>query len=227
MVSVQCTCSFWKYFILLNKLLLGRGREPLLIFWMLPICSSLNIRARWDFQSQNHDPAPMYFNVKLNFKASLFSSTFWFERSFRWGNAILVFWPSGWENSSKTVQKNAILKNWPKIHSKVINAWIKCLVYHFGGCFAGFLESVLTFGRPKCHFLALKNGHFWQKCPLSSAKKWHFERPSVPNSTGGLRGALKKMAKIGLLDQLGVGVLTESQLFGQLCQNKNLPCNWP
>ena len=63
------------------------------------------IRARWDFQSQNHDPAPMYFNVKLNFKASLFSSTFWFERSFRWGNAILVFWPSGWENGSKTVRK--------------------------------------------------------------------------------------------------------------------------
>ena len=75
--------------------------------------------------------------------------------------------------------KNAIFKNWPKIRPKVINAWIKCLVYHFGGCFAGFLESVLRFGRPKCHFLALKNGHFWRKCPFSSAKKWHFGRPNL------------------------------------------------
>ena len=68
--------------------------------------------------------------------------------------------------------KNAIFKNWPKIRPKVINAWIKCLVYHFGGCFAGFLESVLRLGRPKCHFLALENGHFRQNhlsAPIADA----------------------------------------------------------
>ena len=50
-------------------------------------------RARWIFENQYHDPPHMFFNVKFNFKASLFSSTFWFERSFRSGNAILVFGP--------------------------------------------------------------------------------------------------------------------------------------
>ena len=50
-------------------------------------------RARWNCHNQNHDPPHMFFNVKFNFKASLFSSTFWFERSFRSGNAILVFGP--------------------------------------------------------------------------------------------------------------------------------------
>ena len=34
-------------------------------------------------------------------------------------------------------------------------------------------------GRSKCHFLALENGHFRQKCPFSSAQKWHFERPNL------------------------------------------------
>ena len=52
---------------------------------------------------------------------------------------------------------------------------MKCLIHQFGGCFAGFLESVLSFGRPKCHFLVLENGHFRQKCPFSSSKKWHFQ----------------------------------------------------
>ena len=50
-------------------------------------------RARWTFENQYHDPPHMFFNIKFNFKASLFSSTFWFERSFRSGNAILVFGP--------------------------------------------------------------------------------------------------------------------------------------
>ena len=59
------------------------------------------------------------------------------------------------------------------------NAWTKCLPHHFGGCFARFLESVLRFGRSKCHFLALENGHFCQKCPFWNAKKWHFERRNL------------------------------------------------
>ena len=42
------------------------------------------------------------------------------------------------------------------------NAWTKSLPHHFGGCFARFLESVRRFGRSKCHFLALENGHFCQ-----------------------------------------------------------------
>ena len=33
-----------------------------------------------------------------------------------------------------------------------------------------FLDSVLRSGRSKCHFLALENGHFWQKCLFSSAR---------------------------------------------------------
>ena len=59
------------------------------------------------------------------------------------------------------------------------NAWTKCLPNHFGGCFTRFLDSVVKFGRSKWNFLAFENGHFWQKCPFSSAKKWHFERPNL------------------------------------------------
>ena len=33
------------------------------------------------------------------------------------------------------------------------------------------------YGHPNfSHFLARENGHFWQNCPFSSAKKWHFGR---------------------------------------------------
>ena len=66
------------------------------------------------------------------------------------------------------------------------NAWPKCLRNHFGGGFARFLNSVLRFGRSKCHFLALESGHFWQKCPFSSAKKWHFERPDLKTESKNL-----------------------------------------
>ena len=68
-------------------------------------------------------------------------------------------------------------QNWPKNNKfwnslntrpKMVNAWNKCLPHHFGGCFARFLESVLRFGRSKCHFLALENGFFCQECPFSS-----------------------------------------------------------
>ena len=41
------------------------------------------------------------------------------------------------------------------------------------------MGSVLSFGRPKCHFLTLENGHFRQKCLFPSAKKWHFGRGIV------------------------------------------------
>ena len=34
--------------------------------------------------------------------------------------------------------------------------------------------SEFLFVHPKCHFLASKDGHFWQKCPYSGTKKWHF-----------------------------------------------------
>ena len=67
-------------------------------------------RARWNCQNQNHDPPHMYFNVKFNFKVSLFSSIFWFERSFRSGNAILVFGPCLWENASKTITNMRFFK---------------------------------------------------------------------------------------------------------------------
>ena len=41
------------------------------------------------------------------------------------------------------------------------------------------LESVLRFRRSKSHFLSLEIGHFWQKCPFLSGKKWDFERPNL------------------------------------------------
>ena len=49
----------------------------------------------------------------------------------------------------------------------------------FWWVFREVLESVLRFGRAKCHFLALQYRHFWRKCPFSNAKKWHFERPDL------------------------------------------------
>ena len=64
-------------------------------------------------------------------------------------------------------------------HPKMVNACNKCQTYHFGGCFAGFPESVLRFGRSKSHFLVPKSGHFCRKCPFSSDKKWDFERPNL------------------------------------------------
>ena len=41
------------------------------------------------------------------------------------------------------------------------------------------LNALTTIPRPKCHFLALGNRHFWRKCPFSSVKKWHFGRPNL------------------------------------------------
>ena len=43
-----------------------------------------------------------------------------------------------------------------------------------GGCWHYKVVSVFLFPHPKCHFLALENGHFCRKCPFSCAKKWHF-----------------------------------------------------
>ena len=79
--------------------------------------------------------------------------------------------------SSKNGSKNTIFQKWLEIHPKVLNAKNKHGIHHFGGWLALQVISVFLFQRPKCHFLALENGHFWQKCPFSSAKKWHFERP--------------------------------------------------
>ena len=64
-----------------------------------------------------------------------------------------------------------IFKNWLDTRPKMLNAWTKCLINHFGGCFARFLESVLRLGRWKCHFLSLENGHF---CKVTF---WHFGTP--------------------------------------------------
>ena len=48
-----------------------------------------------------------------------------------------------------------------------------------GGSWRQKVVSVFLFRHPKRHFLPLENGHFLQKCPFSSAKKWHFERPDL------------------------------------------------
>ena len=64
------------------------------------------------------------------------------------------------------------------------NPWTKCLIHHFGGCFVRFLESFLRLGRSKSHFLSLEKGHFGQKCPYSSDKKWDFECPNLRIDSG-------------------------------------------
>ena len=54
---------------------------------------------------------------------------------------------------------NLVQENFLLIKTALIALLVKT---HYGGCFSEFLESVLRFGRLKCHFLALENGHFWQ-----------------------------------------------------------------
>ena len=89
--------------------------------------------------------------------------------------------------------KGKMAQNWPKMskfqnplntHPKMVNACNKCQTYHFGGCFAGFPESVLRFRHSKSHFLSLEKGHFRQKCPLLGTKKWDFERPNLRTDSG-------------------------------------------
>ena len=43
--------------------------------------------------------------------------------------------------------------------------------------------SELSFGHPKCHFWAYKDGHFCQKCPFLGTKKWHFGCPNESSET--------------------------------------------
>ena len=38
-------------------------------------------------------------------------------------------------------------------------------------------------GHLKCHFLDLKDGHFWQKCLFLDHKKWHFGCPNQNSKT--------------------------------------------
>ena len=52
----------------------------------------------------------MYFDGKFNFKAGLFSSTFWFEHSFGCHLALLVFRPYSSKNGSKTPLKTRFSK---------------------------------------------------------------------------------------------------------------------
>ena len=46
----------------------------------------------------------------------------------------------------KNDRKYAIFQNSPNARPKMLNVWNKCLVHHLGGCFARFLNSVLSFG---------------------------------------------------------------------------------
>ena len=92
---------------------------------------------------------------------------------------VSSLWPVKRVKRLQKASKNMIFTNWLDTRPKMLNAWTKCLINHFGGCFARFLDSILRFGHSKCHFFALENGHFWQKCPFSRAKKWHFERPNL------------------------------------------------
>ena len=59
------------------------------MFWKL--IRVLDIRARWEHQFLNLVSRCMYSYVKLNFKADLFSSTFWFERIFISKIELLLF----------------------------------------------------------------------------------------------------------------------------------------
>ena len=75
--------------IILVGWLIFDGKERLLkVSWLIESSSKiavvvcLCIRARWEYQFLNLISGCMYSYVKLNFKADLFSSTFWFERIF-------------------------------------------------------------------------------------------------------------------------------------------------
>ena len=129
---------------------------------ILVICSPFNV----------HNSLSTRAHWEIWFKACLFSSTFWSEHSFGCHLVLLVFCPY----SSKNGSKNTIFQKWLKIHPKVLNAKNKHGIHHFRGWLALQVISVFLFQRPKCHFLALENGNFWQKCAFSSAKKWHFGR---------------------------------------------------
>ena len=89
--------------------------------------SHLYIRARWiwfkGIRLLKIKTGHMYSYVKLNCKARLFSCIFWFEAILRCKTALLVFWPSNWENGSKTVQKKStfwkLAQNPPKSDKRI------------------------------------------------------------------------------------------------------------
>ena len=63
-------------------------------------------------------------------------------------------------NRTISDKKCTIFQNPPNSHPKMVIAWNKCLIHHFGGCFARFLNSDLSFGPSKSHFLSLEKGTF-------------------------------------------------------------------
>ena len=91
------------------------------VWHSVTVCNTVYvyIRARWISKLLKIKTGHMYSYVKLNFKASLFSCIFWFEAIFRCKTALLVFWPSNWENGSKTVRK----MRKAKIGSKPTQKW--------------------------------------------------------------------------------------------------------
>ena len=81
--------------------------------------SGISSRARWKSKMWKNLSPQVNSIVKLNFKAGLFSSTFWFERVFSCPWALLVFWPYGWRNGPNRAQN---LQNF-KIGSKPTQKW--------------------------------------------------------------------------------------------------------
>ena len=68
---------------------------------------------------------------------------------------LFSFWPFKRVKQLQNASKNMIFKNWLDSRPKMLNAWSRCLIKHFGGCFARFLDSakVPVF---KCQKMALR-----------------------------------------------------------------------
>ena len=129
--------------------------------------------AQWTYISKSR-PAHLDLDRKFNSKAGLFSSTFWFERSFCCPWALLVFRPYCSKNASKTTKNMRFLKiglnSTQKCKTHKTNVFYTIL----GGCWHQKVVSVFLFRHPKCHFFPRENGHFCRKCPFLHGEKWHF-----------------------------------------------------
>ena len=58
------------------------------------------------------------------------------------------------------------------------------------------LNALTTIPRPKCHFLALENRHFWQKWLFSSVKKMALRTPKSQNGLQKPRKTPPKMVEL-------------------------------
>ena len=117
--NLSLNCLIFLLSSLKTKQMLGISQYPR----ENPDDDDVDNRARWNWFKKikllKIKTGHMYSYVKLNFKASLFSSIFWFEAIFCCKTALLVFWPYSWENGTKRAQK----MEFSKIGSKSTQKW--------------------------------------------------------------------------------------------------------